>query len=114
MGALAERAPAARARPRVVPKKAARPRIASGVVWIVVVAALLAGVVAMNVAVLQLNLRLDELARERARLRAETAELSSRLSSASAAARIQALAARRLGLAPSDPAETTYIELGRR
>ena len=43
-----------------------------GVVWIVVLAVLLAGIVAVNVAVLQLNVRLDELGRERVQLRADT------------------------------------------
>ena len=43
-----------------------------GVVWIVVLAVFLAGVVAVNVAVLQLNVRLDGLGRERVQLRADT------------------------------------------
>ena len=42
-------------------RAAAAHRLRSGVVWIVVVAALLAGLVALNVAVLQLNVRLDRL-----------------------------------------------------
>ncbi len=52
-----------------------------------VLAVLLAGVVAVNVAVLQLNVRLDELGRERIELQGETKRLSSQLSSASANAR---------------------------
>ncbi len=38
-----------------------RDPLRSGVVWIVVAAAVLAGLVALNVAVLQLNVRLDQL-----------------------------------------------------
>ena len=53
-----------------------------GVIWIALVAGLLAGVVAMNVAVLRLNMKLDHLGRERADLRAENAALSVQLSSA--------------------------------
>jgi cell division protein FtsL len=85
----------------------------SGVFWIVVVSALLAGVVALNVAVLQLNVRFDRLSRERANLRADNAALASQLSSSSAAPRIQSLAQKRLGLvvAPSDA--TTYVQLAR-
>ena len=99
-------------RPRV--RSVARSRrnpLRSGVTWIVVVATLLAGVVALNVAVLQLNMKLDELSRERANLRAENAALQSRLSSAGAAPRIQSLARKRLGLelAPA----TTYVRLPR-
>ena len=48
------------------PRRAGAPRargaFAGGVVWIVAIAALLAGVVALNVAVLRLNVELDELA----------------------------------------------------
>jgi cell division protein FtsL len=85
----------------------------SGVTWIVVVSALLAGVVALNVAVLQLNVRFDKLSRERANLRADNAALASQLSSSSAAPRIQSLAQKRLGLvvAPSDA--TTYVQLAK-
>lgn len=92
---------------------ARRPRLASGVVWIVLVAILLVGVVAMNVAVLRLNVQLDQTGRERTQLRAETAALSSELSSAQASARIQALARKELGLIPARAAETTYVDLGR-
>ena len=91
-------------------RRASRPRVANGVVWIVLVAVLLAGVVAMNVAVLQLNLRLDDLGRARAKLRADNAQLSSRLSSAAAAAQIESLARSR-GLVPASSAETTYLYL---
>ena len=43
--------------------------------WICVIAVLLAGVVALNVAVLRLNVQLTGFDQERARLRAEKAEL---------------------------------------
>ena len=56
-------------------KTAPRRRVAGGVVWIGVVAVLLAGVVALNVAVLRLNVQLDELGQERTQLRADNAEL---------------------------------------
>lgn len=79
--------------------------------WIGVVAALLAGVVAMNVAVLRLNMRLDQLGRERADLRAKNAELSSQLSSQAAAPHIQGVAARRLGLVQATPDQTSYVTL---
>jgi cell division protein FtsL len=102
-----QRRPAARRATR--PKASARPF--GGVVWIVVLAALLAGIVAVNVAVLQLNLRLDELGRERVQLRAETKRLSSQLSSASANARIESQARARLGLVEADPALTYHVQL---
>jgi len=94
---------------RAAPRPAARSRPFGGVLWIVVFGALLAGVVAVNVAVLQLNVRLDDLNRERFQLRADNAGLSSQLSSAGADAKIESQARNRLGL---EPAETTeFIDL---
>ena len=122
MSAVAERAPRpTQGRPpvdqpsprrRPARRRSARPRVANGVVWIVVVAVLLAGVVAMNVAVLQLNLRLDDLGRRRAKLRADNAALSSQLSSAAASAQIESLA-RAQGMVPASSSETTYLYLNR-
>jgi cell division protein FtsL len=108
--AQAERPPQPRPRPapRVVKRQR---RVAGGVVWIGVVAVLLAGVVAMNVAVLRLNMKLDQLGRERANLRAQNAELSSQLSSQASAPRIQGLAAKRLGLVQATPDQTSYVTL---
>ena len=96
---------------RAVARRRARPF--GGVLWIVVAAVLLAGVVAVNVAVLQLNVRLDELGRERVELRADVAQLRAELSSAGANARIEGQARTR-GLEPADPATTAYIDLGGR
>jgi cell division protein FtsL len=81
--------------------------------WIAVVAVLLTGVVALNVAVLQLNMQLDQLGRERTQLRADNAALSSQLSSAAAAPKIQALAHRRLGVEPAAADKVTYLDLSR-
>ena len=89
----------------------ARARPFGGVVWIAVVAALLAGVVAINVAVLQLNGQLDQLGRERTQLRADTKRLSSQLSSASANARVESQARAKLGLVRADPALTSHVQL---
>ena len=98
----------ARPRPRATSER--RPKVASGVVWIVIIGVLLAGVVFMNVAVLRLNIKLDQVGRDRTRLRADVAQQSSELSSAQAAARIQAQA-RGLGLVPANPAETVFLNL---
>jgi cell division protein FtsL len=109
--------PVPRSRPRTRPrtqaasKRSARSRPFGGVVWIVVLAVLLAGVVAVNVAVLQLNVRLDELGRERVQLRADTNRLSSQLSSASANARIESDARTKLGLVRADPELTFHVQL---
>jgi cell division protein FtsL len=107
--AVAVPAPRRRARTR----REGRHRVAGGAAWIVVGAVLLAGIVALNVAVLRLNLRLDDLGRQRMKLRAENAELASQISSAAANEKIQALARKQLGLVQADPSETTYVELAR-
>lgn len=108
--ARADEAPAPPPAPRVVTRER---RVRGGVLWIAIVAALLAGVVATNVAVLRLNMTLDRLGRERADLRAQNAALASQLSSAAAAPRIQTLAAKRLGLVQATPDQTTYVKLPR-
>lgn len=100
--------PEPRRAPRVVPRQR---RVAGGVFWIAVVAMLLAGVVALNVAVLRLNMKLDRLGRERADLRADNAAMSVQLSSAASAPRIQGIAARRLGLTQATPDQTSYVVL---
>jgi cell division protein FtsL len=100
-----------RPKPRTTSKRRARTRPFGGVVWIVLLAVLLAGVVAVNVAVLQLNVRLDELGRERIELQGETKRLSSQLSSASATARIESQAKSKLGLVQADPELTFHVQL---
>jgi len=77
------------------------------------VAGLLAGVVALNVAVLRLNMRLDDLSRDRTNLRAENAQLKTDIAAKAASGRIVALAGGQLGLAPASADEWTYVDLRR-
>jgi hypothetical protein len=100
-----------RRRPRGVASRRRDP-LRNGVVWIVVIGTLLAGLVAVNVAVLQLNVRLDRLAHERAVLREENAALESQSSSAQVLALIQARARERLGLVPATA--RTYVDIRKR
>jgi hypothetical protein len=115
--ARAEPRRAPRPKPRPEPRRAprrrpvARPRVAGSVVWIVVVATLLAGIVALNVAVLRLNMQSEELDIERAELIAKRDGLEAELSQAAAAGRIEAMAVNRYGL--TEPVETTYVRLAR-
>jgi uncharacterized protein (DUF2141 family) len=83
-------------------------RIAGGVVWIVAVAALLAGVVAVNVAVLQLNLKLDGVNRQRGRLKADIAADQAKLAGAK---RTNGIMAGTHGLVQADPATTRVVNL---
>lgn len=111
--ARAERVVEPRRRAPATRSPAAQRRVTGGVLWIGVLAALLAGVVAMNVAVLRLNISLDKLSHERDSLRADNAALTSRLSSAAAAGRIQTLAMRRLGFVQATSDQTTFVHLRR-
>jgi len=101
----------ATAKPRRAPAATPARSTAGGVLWIVVVAALAAGVVAVNVAVLRLNVRLDRESRQRVELQADVASLQSALSTASASARISEEGGRQLGLVEADPNTTTYVQL---
>ncbi len=122
MSALAQpgRAPRPAAPVRKRSAKPARPtarpssrrRVDRGVVWIAALALVLAGVVAVNVAVLQLNVRLDEYGRERVQLRDDTARLRAQLSSTGASARVSTRARAELGLVEANPATTAYVRLG--
>jgi cell division protein FtsL len=110
-------APTARAealaRPRRKTAKRTRParRVDRGVLWIGGLAVVLAGVVAVNVAVLQLNVRLDEYGRERVQLRDDNARLRAQLSSTAASARVSSRAQAELGLVEADPSTTAYVRL---
>ena len=81
--------------------------------WIVLFAGLLAGVVAVNVAVLRLNLELDQVGRERTELRADISRLRSELSIASATSRIDRLAVKELGLVKAEYDDMIFVRLRR-
>ena len=84
-----------------------RSRMTGGVIWIAVLAVLLAGVVALNVAVLRLNMRYDKLGRTKVELSAQNADLQSQLSSGAASQKIQQQARSQLGLVAANP-DTTF------
>ena len=102
--------PAPRARPARRPARGrAHVPVTGGVAWICVVGVLLAGIVALNVAVLRLNVASERLDARRDHLRAENEALASRLSSLTAVGRIEAVARRKLGLVA--PSQTTYVRV---
>jgi cell division protein FtsB len=88
-----------------------RSRTTGGVIWIGILAVLLAGVVALNVAVLRLNMRYDKLGRTKVDLTAQNADLQSQLSSGAAMQKIQQQARSELGLVAANPDSTKYIQL---
>jgi hypothetical protein len=87
-------------------------RLTGGIAWMAAFALLLAGVVALNVAVLRANMAVHRLDGERVQLQAQNQALSSQLSAANAAPRIEA-AAQRLGLVQAPAADTIYLDLSR-
>ncbi len=110
MSSVAQTARAGKARVRARAKPGL---LTGGVLWIVLFAVLLAGVVAVNVNVLRLNVELDKVGRDRDALKADIAGLRSGLSSASATARTERLAEKELGLRLADPETTIYVRLPR-
>jgi cell division protein FtsL len=91
-------------------RKHAHRRVRGHIVWMILFALLLFGVVAVNVAVLRAHVAVTRLDQERAQLQAQNQALASQLSAASSAPRIEA-AAHRLGLVQARTADTTYLDL---
>jgi hypothetical protein len=102
-----------RRRPAAAPRTRTRKRqrrLTGGVIWISALALLLAGVVAVNVAVLRANVTVNKLDKEQVDLQAQNAALASQVSSSVASIRIEQTA-RRFGLTPASAADTSYIDL---
>lgn len=114
--AVAAPAPARRrARPVAAPKPRTRARrrtrrVTPGILWISAFALLLAGVVAVNVAVLRANVAVNKLDQRQVELQNQNQALASQVSSAIASIRIEQ-AARRFGLVPAATADTSYLDL---
>ena len=101
------------ARPAPRRRAKAKAGVAGGLAWIIVAGVLLAGIVALNVAVLRLNIRLDHMNNESQQLQAENAALGAKLSGAVSSPRIQALA-KASGFVPADPTTIGYVDLTNR
>ena len=108
-------APAARparpARPRA--RARSQRRVRGGIAWIAAFGVVLAGVVALNVAVLRVNMQVSRLDKAQIELQAQNAALSSQVSSAASAQRIEQVA-HRLGYVPAPATDTSYLELGKK
>ena len=95
-------------------RKRAQARARGGILWIAVSGILLAGVVFVNVVVLQLNLSLDSANSDRSKLLAQNAALQSEYSALVSSPRIQAQAVRQLGLVYEDPAGYGYVNVAKK
>ncbi len=103
----AARRPAATVRSR---RKPTQRRVRGHIVWMILFALLLFGVVAVNVAVLRAHVAVSQLDQKRAQLQARNQALPSALSAANSAPRVER-AARRLGLVPASAGNTSYLDL---
>lgn len=101
------RRPAASVRSR---RKPTQRRVRGHIVWMILFALLLFGVVAVNVAVLRAHVAVSKLEDKRAKLEAHNQALASALSAADSAPRIEA-AARRLGLIQASGGNTSYVDV---
>jgi cell division protein FtsL len=103
-------------RPRRTSRAAARRRARArgGILWIAIGGILLAGVVFVNVAVLQLNLQLDSTNAERSKLLAENANLQTQYSRLMSTPRITAAVTKRFGLVYKDPTEYRYVDVAKK
>ena len=103
-------------RPRRTSRTRSRRRARSrgGILWIAVGGILLAGVVFVNVAVLQLNLRLNTANAEKAKLVAENANLQTQYSRLVSTPRITAAVTKRFGLVYQDPSGYGYVDLAKK
>src|SRR5947207_12906629 len=100
--------PLARPRPRTR-SRVRKARARGGILWIAIGGILLAGVVFVNVAVLQLNLRLDSANADRAKLLADNADLQAQYSRLLSSPRVTAAALKQYGLTYQDPTEYGHI-----
>jgi len=119
-GASARTAAAPRRAIRVVPRGGARPaaaalgagvldRLLRGRIWIACIATLLAGVVFLNVSLLEMNRGITQDAERAAELRRDNAELRLRVAELASSERIQAAAAARGFVLPA-PGDVHYLE----
>jgi cell division protein FtsL len=87
----------------------ARVRVTRPLLWIAVIGGLLTGIVALNVAVLQLRIERGRIDSDITKIRAENDGLRAELSTAKASGRVEALARSRLGLVERTDVE--YLRL---
>lgn len=107
------------AEPVATPRRRTRARrrratARGGILWITVGGILLAGVVFVNVAGLQLNLRLEKANAQKAKLIAENASLQTQYSRLMSSPRIYAVVTKRFGLRYEDPSQYGYIDLAKK
>jgi len=118
--AVSARAPARsrtapeQAAPRAVPRRRVRPRrmTAGGAVWVVILATLLGGIVALNVAALRGTIDSNRVESQAESLKEQNTALASEVAAMSGYGRI-AVKASKLGMVLAQPARSDYIPFAR-
>jgi cell division protein FtsL len=103
----------AKAKPKAQQRQRSIPRVRASLVWMVVFAVLLVGVVAVNVAVLRANVSVNDLDAQIAQRQQEIATLKSEYARDTAAPRVAGVA-RKAGLSPASSANTTLLDMAPR
>jgi len=101
---------AAPAKPKAKQRQVRSFRVRASLLWMVVFAFLLVGVVALNVAVMQAHVSVNNLDAKIAQLQRENATLAGQYAGETAAPRVAAAAAR-AGLHPAASTETSYLDM---
>jgi cell division protein FtsL len=111
-GAAPRKRASAKAKPKAKakPRQRRSPRVRASLVWMVVFAVLLVGVVAVNVAVLRANVSVNDLDAQIAQRQQEIAILRSEYARNTASARVIGKA-RKAGLSPASSAAITTIDM---
>ena len=89
--------------------RSSRSRLSPAFVWIIVLATLFAGIVALNVAALRSTIAASKLEAETSAIKQQNADLASQVAGMSGYFRI-ATEAKRLGMVPSSPGRKAFIE----
>ncbi len=103
------------AKPRTARTALARPRsgrspVTPGVIWVLLLATLFGGIVALNVGALRSSIAASELDGEAAALRSQNADLEALIAGRSGYGRISQLA-QGLGMVPATPSTRDYLRL---
>ena len=108
----APKSPAGRTRARERARNApGRKLLTGGVLWVLLLATLFGGIVALNVAALRSNLEGNRLSGQVAELRSQNARLEADVAAATGWGRWAPLA-QRLGMVPAYPSKGDYLSLG--
>jgi hypothetical protein len=98
------------ARPALARPRAGRSPVGAGVIWVLLLATLFGGIVALNVGALRSSIAASRVDGEAAALRSQNSDLESQIASDSGYLRISQLA-RNLGMVQATPSRRDYMRL---